>query len=118
MGIDRLLPIERQALETISRALELAKFHLREGTTSEEEILVALILVTDTLSAIPFWIANDTGPGFARDIETNLAHIAQAMERLEVDDFPEPPDYIDPDLGPEPPDPTGCEADPDYDQPQ
>lgn len=98
MAVDpeRLGPIERKALETICRVLELTKFHLRENTANQEDIRVALIEVTDALSAIPSWIAEGTGPGFSSYIESRLASAAEFMERLEVDDFPELPESEDP----------------------
>lgn len=104
----RLEPIEREALATTTRLLQLIKFHLSEGTANQDEVRAALIEASGILSDIPEWIAEDTGLGFASYIASRLIAVAPAMERIAADDSPEPDwENLCEERRPEPPDEVG-----------
>jgi len=89
----RLEPIECQALKTIDKYLSAIKVHLIAGTANQEQFREALIEASALLGDIAYWIAEDNGIAFKSAIETRLMAITQIMEKIAVDDFPEPPEF-------------------------
>lgn len=99
-----------EALQCMSRAFELVRFHLQQPNI-DERTREGLIVLAGSLGNVPHWIAEGKIEAYSDYLGQCLAMAKGALELVEADDFPAlPDDYLVDNEAPAWPEPPEVQA--------